>query len=179
MARYHRDGAGLEPVPSVPHVPGSSPRTSESGRATPSSGSSPNTFDWYRPLPPTTTGTSSRAADGGEAYELRDFGGRDGGEYGHDDDEDEDDDTDARMMGAKHRKGDARRRGESDDSNPLVFTPDEEKVVVRKFDRRLVLFLAFCYMLSFVDRSSAFSYYSLIRAFLFVPVLARKGSTRA
>ena len=36
------------------------------------------------------------------------------------------------------------------------FTPDEERAVVRKLDRRLVLFIAFIYMLSFLDRSSTF-----------------------
>lgn len=35
-----------------------------------------------------------------------------------------------------------------------LFTTDEAKAVVRKLDRRLVLFLAFLYMLSFLDRSS-------------------------
>jgi hypothetical protein len=35
-----------------------------------------------------------------------------------------------------------------------LYTPDEESAVVRKFDRRLVLFVALLYMLSFVDRSS-------------------------
>lgn len=34
------------------------------------------------------------------------------------------------------------------------FTADEERVVVRKLDRHLVLFVAFLYMLSFLDRSS-------------------------
>ena len=37
-----------------------------------------------------------------------------------------------------------------------VFTTDEEKAVVRKLDRRLVLFIAFLYMLSFLDRSSEY-----------------------
>ena len=40
-----------------------------------------------------------------------------------------------------------------------LYTPDEEKAVVRKFDRRLVLFLSLCYMLSFLDRSSALPLY--------------------
>ena len=35
-----------------------------------------------------------------------------------------------------------------------LYTPDEERRVIRKFDRRLVLFVAFLYMLSFLDRSS-------------------------
>lgn len=34
------------------------------------------------------------------------------------------------------------------------YTQEEEDVVVKKFDRRLVLFLAFLYLLSFLDRSS-------------------------
>lgn len=35
-----------------------------------------------------------------------------------------------------------------------LYTPDEEQTVRRKFDRRLVLFVAMLYMLSFLDRSS-------------------------
>lgn len=34
------------------------------------------------------------------------------------------------------------------------YTPEEERGVVRRLDKRLVLFLAFLYMLSFLDRSS-------------------------
>jgi len=34
------------------------------------------------------------------------------------------------------------------------YTEEEEKAVVRKLDRKLVLFLGFLYMLSFLDRSS-------------------------
>ena len=37
-----------------------------------------------------------------------------------------------------------------------TFTFDEEKAVVRKLDRHLVLFIAFLYMLSFLDRSSEY-----------------------
>ena len=40
----------------------------------------------------------------------------------------------------------------------MLYTPDEEKSVVRKFDCRLVLFVALLYMLSFLDRSSMFLY---------------------
>ena len=36
------------------------------------------------------------------------------------------------------------------------YTRDEERAVLRKFDKRLVLFLALLYMLSFLDRSSTF-----------------------
>lgn len=35
------------------------------------------------------------------------------------------------------------------------YTAEEEQDVVRKFDRRLVIFVALLYMLSFLDRSSA------------------------
>lgn len=34
------------------------------------------------------------------------------------------------------------------------YTEDEEAVVIKTFDRKLVLFLAFLYLLSFLDRSS-------------------------
>lgn len=52
---------------------------------------------------------------------------------------DEDSDEPARQNGIENLKS---------------FTADEEKVVVRKLDRHLVLFIAFLYMLSFLDRSS-------------------------
>ena len=39
-------------------------------------------------------------------------------------------------------------------NNFMWYTPDEEKHVVRIFDRRLALFVAFLYLLSFLDRSS-------------------------
>lgn len=38
-----------------------------------------------------------------------------------------------------------------------LYTPDEEMTVRRKFDRKLVLFVALLYMLSFLDRSSTFA----------------------
>lgn len=37
-----------------------------------------------------------------------------------------------------------------------LYTPDEEKQVLRKLDTKLVLFVALLYMLSFLDRSSRF-----------------------
>ena len=36
-----------------------------------------------------------------------------------------------------------------------LYTPDEEDAVRRKFDRKLVVFVALLYMLSFLDRSSS------------------------
>ena len=35
-----------------------------------------------------------------------------------------------------------------------LYTPDEEKVVLRKMDTHVVLFMSFLYLLSFLDRSS-------------------------
>ena len=35
-----------------------------------------------------------------------------------------------------------------------LYTPDEERAVLRKLDTHLVLFMAFCYLLSFLDRSN-------------------------
>ena len=39
-------------------------------------------------------------------------------------------------------------------SRSKEYSNEEEKVIVRKFDRRLTLFIALLYMLSFLDRSS-------------------------
>ena len=39
----------------------------------------------------------------------------------------------------------------------LLYTPEEERAVLRKLDTRLVLFMALLYMLSFLDRSSKYS----------------------
>src|SRR5258706_16309822 len=52
--------------------------------------------------------------------------------------------------------GGGRRASMSTTHSFQLYTPDEERAVVRKFDRRLVLFVAFLYMLSFRDRSSAY-----------------------
>lgn len=39
-----------------------------------------------------------------------------------------------------------------------LYSPEEDKKVLKKLDRRVVLFIAFLYLLSFLDRSS--KYYS-------------------
>ena len=49
-----------------------------------------------------------------------------------------------------------RRRSDGTEQSFLLYTPDEEQSVIAKFDRRLVLFIALLYMLSFLDRSSRF-----------------------
>lgn len=48
----------------------------------------------------------------------------------------------------------SRRGSTATDKTFMLYTPDEERSVVRKFDRRLVLFIALLYILSFLDRSS-------------------------
>ena len=47
---------------------------------------------------------------------------------------------------------DANERNETQLFTP--YTAEEERALVRKLDYRLVLFVAFLYMLSFLDRSS-------------------------
>jgi len=47
-----------------------------------------------------------------------------------------------------------RRASTSTAASFTLYTPDEERAVVRKFDRKLVVFVALLYMLSFLDRSS-------------------------
>ncbi|KAI9821665.1 MAG: hypothetical protein M1827_002246 [Pycnora praestabilis] len=47
-----------------------------------------------------------------------------------------------------------RRASDSTVHSFMLYTPDEERAVVKKFDRKLVLFMALLYMLSFLDRSN-------------------------
>ncbi|KAK3368912.1 major facilitator superfamily domain-containing protein [Lasiosphaeria ovina] len=56
----------------------------------------------------------------------------------------------------RHHHERRRRRGASISTTASfqLYTPDEERAVVRKFDTRLVVFVALLYMLSFVDRSN-------------------------
>jgi hypothetical protein len=75
--------------------------------------------------------------DGAEGCELR-------AGIGHTDEEDGASSSDERRP---------RRQGQ-------LYTPEEEQAVVRKFDRRLVVFMAFLYMLSFIDRSSTSPYFT-------------------
>ena len=57
---------------------------------------------------------------------------------------------------AAHSSEDLSVSGNIDDTDiaSTFFTLQEERDVIRKFDRRLVLFVAFLYLLSFLDRSS-------------------------
>ncbi|EQB49692.1 major facilitator superfamily transporter [Colletotrichum gloeosporioides Cg-14] len=76
---------------------------------------------------------------GGQAYELKSLVNP----AGKKDDGGEDDSFSSR-----------RRMSNSTVSSFQLYTPDEECAVVRKFDRRLVLFVALLFMLSFLDRSN-------------------------
>jgi MFS family permease len=47
-----------------------------------------------------------------------------------------------------------RRSLDRSNTDSKAYTAEEEKAVIRKFDRKLVMFLGFLYMLSFLDRSN-------------------------
>lgn len=87
---------------------------------------------------------------GTESYELQERGEREKGGVGHDEDDEEDIDRDE---GEYHDRG-TRRASVSTTRSYQLYTPDEERAVVRKFDRKLVSFVTLLYMLSFLDRSS-------------------------
>ncbi|KAI0484715.1 major facilitator superfamily transporter [Xylariaceae sp. FL0804] len=106
-------------------------------------------------------GGGPAGAGGSQSFEMRDLGS------------DEDEDEDGEKGGGRRqrqrqrqraRPGPAgagtatkrrtRRHSDSTVASFQLYTPDEERAVVRKFDRRLVAFLGFCYMLSFLDRSN-------------------------
>ncbi|KAF2143735.1 uncharacterized protein K452DRAFT_224230 [Aplosporella prunicola CBS 121167] len=65
-----------------------------------------------------------------------------------DDDDDDDDEATKGLMGG----GMGGAAGAAEDFE--LYTPDEERRVLRKLDRKLVLFMAGLYMLSFLDRSN-------------------------
>lgn len=97
----------------------------------------------------------SGSGSGSEVYELRerdasrDRNGRamwDAEAVGDVDDDDDDD--------VEHSLIAGRSRSPGSVASFQLYTPDEERAVRRKFDRKLVLFVALLYMLSFVDRSS-------------------------
>ncbi|KAH8681566.1 major facilitator superfamily domain-containing protein [Xylariales sp. PMI_506] len=80
-----------------------------------------------------------------EAYELQDRGS-----VGNAEEEEEEEDVDHPHLEVLS----ARRLSGSTVASFQLYTPDEENAVIRKFDRRLVLFLSLCYVLSFLDRSN-------------------------
>lgn len=74
-----------------------------------------------------------------------------GGDDGENDDEDVDDESLEKDNLGRLDRG---RGSDTSIQTFMLYTPDEENSVVRKFDSRLVLFVALLYMLSFLDRSS-------------------------
>ncbi|KAI0447066.1 major facilitator superfamily domain-containing protein [Xylaria telfairii] len=163
------------PIASQSHSSNSSSgRTDMSGQATPASESASNSdlldpegianqrrphgHSQRRPMPLSSPGqalgTSSAIGgddddddNGSEIYELKEFHGDAIRDDGYSDDDEE-------TRGANRGRRAGRRPSDSTVASFQLYTPDEERAVVRKLDRRLVVFLAFCYMLSFVDRSN-------------------------
>jgi hypothetical protein len=90
----------------------------------------------------------SALREGGHNFELRKIrnssekgshnGSFDQEEASSEDDSEKEDLRPARRVGSRSKE----------------YTHEEEQAIVRKFDRRLTLFIALLYMLSFLDRSS-------------------------
>ncbi|RWA07186.1 hypothetical protein EKO27_g7926 [Xylaria grammica] len=150
MAQAQAATADVGMIPSPSDESNASSHTSAGGRATPISDSSPDAYTHRRPLPFAARAVDDDDANEGDAYELKEIGSSSAvqdGEYGGGD-------GDAHMMPGGSRSEHERRSSDSTVASFQLYTPDEENAVIRKFDRRLVVFLAFCYMLSFVDRSN-------------------------
>ncbi|KAI1848213.1 hypothetical protein JX266_005926 [Neoarthrinium moseri] len=126
----------------TPDTSASSARTGSSVHLTPDSDSDSSGED-RDDLPL----VDSQLHGGEESYELQDFSAGGLSKAYQDDDERQGD-----VYGSS--SGGRRRLSESTAASFQLYTPDEEQAVVRKFDRRLVLFLSVCYMLSFLDRSN-------------------------
>ncbi|KAI0402067.1 major facilitator superfamily domain-containing protein [Xylaria palmicola] len=178
MAQHAATKAEVEAISSPAQASDSSGQVSLSGQATPAS-SSTSSLDALdrgaivnqrpshssprhrRRSPPQLAGRvrgwpaggvpDDHGPEGSDAYELKEFDGdavRDGG-YGEDGE-----DAPVRSGRNGGAATERRRMSNSTAASFQLYTPDEERAVVQKFDRRLVIFLAFCYMLSFVDRSN-------------------------
>jgi phosphatidylinositol 3,5-bisphosphate 5-phosphatase len=52
-----------------------------------------------------------------------------------------------------------------------LYTPDEDRSVLKKLDRKLVLFMALLYLLSFLDRSSKWFLSLYVRGFCFITTM--------
>lgn len=132
MSGHAMEGAGSAAGPSLSQGPEALPPGDSSS---PSSG-----FDGL--TPESSSGDSSN-----EALEQKDpfFSSS-----SHNDGSDDDEVYELNERGSREIDGanDNRLR------HGFTYTAEEERAVVDKFDRRLVLFVAFLYMLSFLDRSS-------------------------
>lgn len=133
-ARY-----GRQPADSTSSDAEDTPSTSSSSdpQFTPEASGTDEGSPSVRPLPKLDTNLGKDVepvlADETESFLSEDD------RFGSDDDDDSD----------KYFRPPPRQRKTSHD-----YTVEEERGVVRRLDKRLVLFLAFLYMLSFLDRSS-------------------------
>ncbi|KAM3086247.1 hypothetical protein ACMFMG_000384 [Clarireedia jacksonii] len=126
------------------HVPPKRSSSDEAEYAIPESSSTSTTSTSAAHLTPDSEDGSELYAETDESFQLR---------TRHSEKEVDDDSTDDEADGGYH-DGRRRRGSISTVQSYQLYTPDEERAVVRKLDKKLVLFVAFLYMLSFLDRSN-------------------------
>ncbi|RDL39882.1 uncharacterized protein BP5553_04222 [Venustampulla echinocandica] len=91
----------------------------------------------------------------GKSFKLQRVAKDRGKVWDAEEEEDYDEDDKGNEDEGEYRTDGRRRRASvSTVQSYQLYTPDEERAVVRKFDRKLVLFVALLYMLSFLDRSN-------------------------
>ncbi|KAK0671146.1 major facilitator superfamily domain-containing protein, partial [Cercophora samala] len=121
--------------------------------------------------PPSTSAASWESSSSSSSSDLRSVDALEKGQYGEEEEED---------LFERGRGRGVDRRGRQDDDDDdeeeeeeqspmtvkrkpiminkpkkeFIFTAEEERAVVKKFDRRVVVFMAVLYMLAFLDRSS-------------------------
>jgi hypothetical protein len=121
----------------------------------PSDEPSPNSSSTTRLTPESDSEEDSDLELGevGESFKLQRRGKDvEKGRAADENDENDDDDDEEGVYDGHQRQH--RRASVSTVQSYQLYTPDEERAVVRKFDKKLVLFVALLYMLSFLDRSS-------------------------
>lgn len=133
MSGHAMEGAGSAAGPSLSQGPEALPPGDSSS---PSSG-----FDGL--TPESSGGGNSSNEDLGQKDRLL-------SSSIHEDDSDDDEVYELNERGSREIDGANYNRLR----HGFTYTAEEERAVVHKFDRRLVLFVAFLYMLSFLDRSS-------------------------
>jgi hypothetical protein len=144
------------------HVPPKRSSSDEPEYVVPESSSTSTTSTSAAHLTPDSEDGSELYAETGQSFQLR---------TQHAEREDDDDSMDDEAERGYHDS--RRRRGSiSTVQSYQLYTPDEERAVVRKFDKKLVLFVAFLYMLSFLDRSS-------IAPLVFEPLLYCRSTVMA
>ena len=86
-----------------------------------------------------------------DEYEMQKLVRRSRDTHHLDSDSDDDGYVDAKRLPGRKR---LQRDSDSSVAEFEAYTPDEERVVVKKLDRNVTLFMSFLYLLSFLDRSS-------------------------